>query len=128
MKLSGAALVVLLGAAMASNAVTAHAQTSNDSTGSLPSAGVAPKPTASNAGARTLKDSYAAIPLGERIAIQLDLVWAVNFTGPVNGEYSDQMAAAVRAFQRLNKTKQTGILNPAERAALTALVKPMQDQ
>jgi peptidoglycan hydrolase-like protein with peptidoglycan-binding domain len=47
---------------------------------------------------------------------------------PVNGEFGDPLVNAVRAFQRQNKSKQTGVLNPYERAALIALVRPLQEQ
>lgn len=133
MKFLGAVVIVLMGiAAPAINPTAVLAQETNDTTGSLrPPVNAAPKPpspAAIAAAQRTLKESYAAIPLAERLSIQSDLVWAVNFPGPVNGEFSDQLVTAVRAFQRLNKTKQTGVLNPAERQALAELVKPMQDQ
>lgn len=130
MRLLGAVLVVLMGVSGAAiNAVTAPAQETNDTTGSLPPFGATPKPAPPAAAThRSLKDSYAAIPLAERISIQSDLVWAVNYAGPINGEYSEQLVTAVKAFQRQNKTKQTGVLNPAERLALTELVKPMQEQ
>jgi peptidoglycan hydrolase-like protein with peptidoglycan-binding domain len=77
---------------------------------------------------RPLRESYAAIPYGERISIQADLVWAGLYNGPVDGEFSDPFVNAVRAFQRQNKTRQTGVLNPAERAALSDLVRPLQEQ
>ena len=60
--------------------------------------------------------------------MQSDLVWSGNYSGPINGEFSEQLVAAVKAFQKQNKTKITGVLNPAERAALIALVWPMQEQ
>jgi hypothetical protein len=128
MRLRGVVLVVFTALAAGSVAV-ALAQEPRDTTGSLfPSPAMKPSPSPSAATPRTLKDSYDAIPLGERISLQADLVWAVNFPGPIDGEYSEQLVNAVRAFQRLNKTKQTGVLNPAEREALSALVKPMQEQ
>jgi len=76
----------------------------------------------------SLKDSYAAISPTERMAIQSDLVWAGHYRGPINGEFSDQLVAAVKAFQKQNRTQQTGVLNPQERAALAAAVRPAQEQ
>jgi hypothetical protein len=76
----------------------------------------------------SLRDSYAAIPLAERIGIQLDLIFAGHYRGPINGEYSEQLVAAVRAFQRQNRSRQTGVLNPQERQALSVLVRPVQEQ
>ncbi len=133
MRFLGTGVVVLMGIAGAAiNPGFARAQDTNNSTASVPPIfGAAPKPPAlavTPLAVRTLKESYAAIPLAERISIQADLVWAVNFPGPIDGEYSDQLVNAVRSFQRLNKTKMTGVLNPAERQALADMVKPMQDQ
>ena len=133
MKFLGTVVVVLLGiAAVAIGPSIGHAQEPGDTTAALPF-GAAPKPPSPSPAAvavavRALKESYAAIPVAERISIQADLVWAVNFPGPVDGEYSEQLVNSVRAFQRLNKTKITGVLNPAERQALAEMVKPMQDQ
>jgi peptidoglycan hydrolase-like protein with peptidoglycan-binding domain len=77
---------------------------------------------------QSVKDSYAAIPLAERYAIQSDLVWTGDYNGLIDGEFSDRLVAAVKAFQKRNKTKDTGVLNPQERAALTASAKPLQDE
>jgi hypothetical protein len=120
MRFLGTVIVVLMGVAGAAiHPSLGRAQEPNEPTGSLPPIfGAAPKPPAAAVAPlalRTLKESYAAIPLAERISIQADLVWAVNFPGPINGEYSDQLVNAVRTFQRLNKTKMTGVLNPAAR-------------
>jgi S1-C subfamily serine protease len=46
----------------------------------------------------------------------------------VNGEFSDRLVAAVKAFQLRNKTKDTGVLNPRERAILAASAKPLQHE
>src|SRR5712691_989905 len=110
MRYFGATFAVLLGLlgaafAQASN-VPGNASEGGDLTGSLPNIATPPRAavTAPSAAARTsLKDSYAAIPLGERIAIQSDLAWASYYSGPVNGEFSDQFVNAVRTFQTKNK-------------------------
>ena len=74
------------------------------------------------------RDSYNAIPVAERMSIQSDLVWTGDYNGLINGEFSDRSIAAVKAFQKRNKTKETGVLNLQERAALTAAAKPKQDE
>jgi hypothetical protein len=71
--------------------------------------------------------SYAAIPLAERIAIQNDLVWTGDYNGSVTGEFGDRAIAAVKAFQKRHGAKETGVLNPQERATLAAAAKPKQD-
>ena len=67
------------------------------------------------------------MPLAERIAIQSDLVWTGDYNGIVNGEFGDRAVAAVKAFQKRNGGKETGMLNQPERAALAAAAKPKQD-
>jgi hypothetical protein len=73
------------------------------------------------------RDPYAGIPLAERIAIQSDLIWATDYNGLANGESNDRATAAIKAFQKNTKSKETGILNPQERAALAAAAKVKRD-
>jgi peptidoglycan hydrolase-like protein with peptidoglycan-binding domain len=65
----------------------------------------------------------AATPLAERIAIQFDLAWTGDYNGLVNGEVNDKTTAAIKTFQRDRKFKETGTLNPQERALLAAAAK-----
>ena len=78
--------------------------------------------------AARLRDSYAAIPEAERRAIQVDLIWTGDYEGIASAEITDSVVAAVKAFQRRNRTTETGILNPQERAALAAAAKLAQDR
>jgi len=78
--------------------------------------------------AQTIKDSYAALTLTERLSIQSDLIWTGDYNGLVNGEFSDRLVAAVKAFQKRNKSKETGVLNLQERAILASSAKPLQDE
>jgi peptidoglycan hydrolase-like protein with peptidoglycan-binding domain len=82
---------------------------------------------ASAPAARALAESYAGIPLGERIAIQSDLVWATDYKGFANGDFDDRAVAAIKAFQKRFRSKETGILNPQEREALAAAAKERRD-
>src|SRR5262249_9125022 len=50
-----------------------------------------------------------------------------DYNGVVDGEFGDRAIAAVKAFQKRNRSTETGILNPQERAALAAAAKPAQD-
>ena len=85
-------------------------------TGSAPSA--APlKPSG-------LQDAYAAIPAAERAAIQNDLTWGGDFTGPIDGEFSERLVAAVKAYQTRHKNPVTGVMSAEERKALAAAVEP----
>jgi hypothetical protein len=75
-----------------------------------------------------LQDTYAAIPPAERMAIQNDLTWGGDFTGPIDGEFSERLVAAVKAYQTRHKNPVTGVMSPAERAALAAAVEPRKQE
>ena len=74
-----------------------------------------------------LRDAYTALPMGERLAIELDLVWSGDYRGLADGEFSDKLVDAVKDYQKRNKLKVTGLLAPEERTALAAAVAPRQD-
>jgi peptidoglycan hydrolase-like protein with peptidoglycan-binding domain len=75
-----------------------------------------------------LQDTYAAIPPAERMAIQNDLTWGGDFNGPIDGEFSERLVAAVKAYQSRHKDPVTGVMSPAERAALAAAVEPRKQE
>lgn len=77
--------------------------------------------------AKEVADSYNAIPLAERVAIQSDLIWTGDYNGVLSGEFGERSVAAVKAFQKRKGGKDTGVLNQQERAALAAAAKPKQD-
>ena len=74
------------------------------------------------------REAYAAMPAAERLSIQSDLIWSDDYNGGVTGEFNDRTIAAVKAFQKKTKGKETGILTPEERAALAAAAKPQREQ
>jgi hypothetical protein len=76
---------------------------------------------------KAVADSYNAIPLAERLSIQSDLIWTGDYNGLINGEFGERAVAAVKAFQKRNGGKETGVLNQPERAALSAAAKPKQE-
>jgi peptidoglycan hydrolase-like protein with peptidoglycan-binding domain len=76
---------------------------------------------------KAIADSYNAIPLAERLSIQSDLVWTGDYNGLINGDFGARAVAAVKAFQKRNGGKETGVLNQPERAALSAAAKPKQE-
>jgi S1-C subfamily serine protease len=71
--------------------------------------------------------SYEAMSLADRVAIQSELIWTGDYNGIANGEFTDRAIAAVKAYQARNSGKQTGVLNPQERAALAVTAKTKQD-
>jgi peptidoglycan hydrolase-like protein with peptidoglycan-binding domain len=74
------------------------------------------------------QETYAAIPLAERMAIQNDLTWGGDFTGPIDGEFSERLVTAVKAYQSRHKNPVTGVMSPTERAALAAAVEPRKQE
>jgi hypothetical protein len=76
---------------------------------------------------QTPADTANAKGQAERQAIQSDLAWTGNYNGAINGEVSDRMVAAIKAFQKDRGGKQTGVLNPEERGSLADAAKRLQD-
>jgi peptidoglycan hydrolase-like protein with peptidoglycan-binding domain len=105
------------------SAVSAQAQT-----GAV--TGVKPKPVATvpiRPALQTPADTANAMAQAERQAIQSDLAWVGHYNGAINGEVSDRMVAGIKAFQKDQGGKQTGVLNPQERGVLSAAAKKRQD-
>jgi peptidoglycan hydrolase-like protein with peptidoglycan-binding domain len=69
-----------------------------------------------------------SMPLADRIAIQFDLAWSGDYNGLINGEANEKTTAAIKAFQRNHKFKETGVPNTQERALLAAAAKAKQAQ
>lgn len=103
----------------ASNAKAKVAVVKPETTGSLNATGADKLPA--------LRDAYTALPIGERLAMQLDLIWSGDYRGLADGEFSDRLVDAVKDYQKRNKLKVTGLLAPEERASLAAAVAPRQD-
>src|SRR5436853_199526 len=105
--------------------VAAQAQTAPPSTG-----GIRPKPVATvpvRPALQTPADTANAMAQAERQAIQSDLAWLGHYNGAINGEVSERMVAAIKAFQKDQGGKPTGVLNPQERGVLAEAAKKRQD-
>ena len=105
--------------------VSAHAQRSGTATVT----GVKPKPVTTvpvRPALQTPADTANAMAQAERQAIQSDLVWTGHYNGAINGEVSDRMVAAIKAFQKDRSAKPTGVLNPQERVTLSDAAKKPQ--
>jgi peptidoglycan hydrolase-like protein with peptidoglycan-binding domain len=63
---------------------------------------------------------------GERLALQSDLAWVGQYNGAITGEVSERMVAAIKEYQKAKGGKQTGVLNPQERADLADTAKRKQ--
>ena len=70
------------------------------------------------------REGSAAV--ADRLAMQLDLAWTGDYTGLINGESNEKTTAAIKAFQRNRKFKESGVLNTQERALLAAAAKAKQ--
>jgi hypothetical protein len=96
--------------------------------------GAAAKKPAAKQAATSGKDAHsadlppalAAIPQSERLAIQSDLVWLGGFEGMSAEEVEGHTVDAIKAFQRRNKGKETGVLSDPERALLADAAKAPQ--
>lgn len=76
---------------------------------------------------QTPVDTAKAMEQAERLAIQSDLAWVSFYNGVINGEASDRMVSAIKAFQKDRGGKETGVLNAQERGALSAEARKRQD-
>ncbi len=67
--------------------------------------------------------AFEALPEAERRQIQLDLTFAVDFSGAALGTFGPLTYRAIQAFERLNRSTVDGVLEAPERAALAAAAK-----
>jgi peptidoglycan hydrolase-like protein with peptidoglycan-binding domain len=122
------AVVVLVAAALPALSQTAAPDAPKPV---APAAKPAPKPAASPAAKPPAAGSprvvFEALAPNDRMALQSDLAWSNDYNGVIDGSYSDRLIAAIKAFQKRNAGKETGIFNPQERALLAASVKSKQD-
>ena len=76
---------------------------------------------------QTPADTAKSMTQAERLSIQSDLAWTGHYNGAINGEVSDRMVASIKAFQKNNGGKETGVLNSQERSLLAAAAKKPRD-
>lgn len=125
------ALVLTMAAALGSAAAqTPAAKPSQGKPPQAKSSQIKPKPVTTvpiRPAVQTPVDTAKAMEQAERLAIQSDLAWVSLYNGAINGEASDRMVAAIKAFQKDHGAKQTGVLNAQERGVLSADAKKLQD-
>jgi hypothetical protein len=94
-------------------------------------AGVRPKAVATvrirPPAVQTPADTANAMAQGERLALQSDLAWVGQYNGAITGDVSERMVAAIKEYQKLKGGKQTGVLNPQERAVLAETAHRRQE-
>jgi hypothetical protein len=74
------------------------------------------------------RDPNAGLSPIDRVQLELDLAWAGFYTGLIGGEPNDKTTAAVKAFQKDFKSKETGTLALAERTLVANLAMKKQEQ
>ena len=84
--------------------------------------------TAAPAVTQAQRDAYATVPVGERLAIQSDLIWSGDLVGAADPDFGDRAIAAVRNFQRRNKLEDTGILTTDQRQLLATATRNRKDR
>jgi Putative peptidoglycan binding domain/Trypsin-like peptidase domain len=75
---------------------------------------------------QTPAETAKAMPDAERRSIQSDLAWTGYYNGLIDGEVSDRIVAAIKAFQKAHRSKETGVLNPQERSVLNEAARKPQ--
>ena len=76
---------------------------------------------------QTPADTANAMAQAERLALQSDLAWVGEYNGAITGDVSERMVAAIKEFQKDEGGKQTGVLNPQERAVLAETARRRQE-
>jgi peptidoglycan hydrolase-like protein with peptidoglycan-binding domain len=71
---------------------------------------------------------YAAMPEHERMMIQADLIWTGFYNGIIDSDFGDNSVAAVKAFQKYAGGRETGLLNPDERAKLSEAARARREK
>src|SRR3977135_4586739 len=97
--------------------VTAGASAQAQMSGTAAVTGVKPKPVATipiRPALQTPADTASAMAQAERQASQSDLAWVGHYNGAINGEVSDRMVAAIKAFQKDRGARRPGGANPRE--------------
>jgi peptidoglycan hydrolase-like protein with peptidoglycan-binding domain len=68
------------------------------------------------------------MPEHERMMIQADLIWTGFYNGIIDSDFGDNSVAAVKAFQKYAGGRETGLLNPDERAKLSEAARARREK
>jgi Putative peptidoglycan binding domain len=124
---AGIVMRSMLAATLVIAGLTGAAAQTPPPSGAVP--GVKPKPVATTPvrpALQTPGETATAMSQAERQAIQSDLAWTGAYNGVIDGQPSDRMVAAIKAFQKDHGAKPTGVLNPQERAQLAEASRKLQ--
>ena len=78
-------------------------------------------------GLQTPADTANAMAQGERLALQSDLAWVGEYNGAITGDPSERTVDAIKNYQKLKGGRQSGVLNPQERAVLAETARRRQE-
>src|SRR5499433_1779564 len=78
-------------------------------------------------GVQTPADTANAMAQAERLALQSDLAWVGEYNGAITGDVSERMVVAIKDYQKLKGSRQSGVLNPQERAVLAETARRRQE-
>lgn len=110
--------------------IVAMGQSASAQSAAVPSSSK-PKPVATTPvrpQLQTPADTANDMAQADRLSIQSDLAWVGLYNGAINGEVSERMVAAIKAFQKDHGApRQTGVLNPKERETLSDAARKLQD-
>jgi hypothetical protein len=78
-------------------------------------------------GLQTPADTANAMAQAERLALQSDLAWVGEYNGAITGDPSERLVDAIKTYQKLKGGRQSGVLNPRERAVLAETARRRQE-
>ncbi len=121
MRAIATALLLLASLAVATSATAQSAKPKPPAAAAKPAPATKPTPGSPRA-------VYGAMPQTERINLQYELIWTGDYNGIADGDFNEGSIAAVKAYQKRNGGKETGLLNPEERSKLARSAKLQQDR
>ena len=76
---------------------------------------------------QTPSETADGMAQAERLSLQSDLAWVGEYNGAITGDPSERLVEAIKSYQKLKGGRQSGVLNPQERAVLAETARRRQD-
>ena len=76
---------------------------------------------------QTPSETADGMAQAERLSLQSDLAWVGEYNGAITGDVSERMVAAIKDYQKVKGGRQSGVLNPQERAVLAETAHRRQE-